>query len=238
MQSLLRLAFPPQCISCRGLVDQEFGLCGTCWRETPFILGLVCEQCGIPLPGDDAGGDATCDDCLHVARPWARGRAAVLYKGTGRKLVLALKHGDRLDLAWPLARWMAGAAAPLLSQNSVLVPVPAHPVRLLKRRYNQAAVLANAISGMVKRDALPDLLRRSRRTEIQDGKSHHQRFENLAQAIQPSRHAARKLAGRPVILVDDVMTSGATLAAAAEACYEAGAYQVDILALARVTKDA
>lgn len=133
---------------------------------------------------------------------------------------------------------MAGAAGPLLTEESVIVPVPAHTMRLLKRRYNQAAVLGNELARFLKRDSIPDLLIRTRQTESQDGKNRDQRFANLADAIKPARYAALKLAGRPVILVDDVMTSGATLAAATEACYAAGARRVDVLVLARVAKDA
>lgn len=80
MQSLLRLAFPPQCVSCGELVEKEFGLCGECWRDTPFATGLVCDGCGVPLPGQDEGHAEHCDDCLSIARPWHKGRAALLYK--------------------------------------------------------------------------------------------------------------------------------------------------------------
>ena len=105
MQSLLRLAFPPQCISCGDLVEEEFGLCGGCWRETPFVTGLVCDCCGVPFPGDDTSKPVYCDDCLTLARPWRHGRAALIYRDNARRLVLALKHGDRLDLARPMAHW-------------------------------------------------------------------------------------------------------------------------------------
>lgn len=238
MQSLLRLAFPPQCVSCGGLVERDFGLCGECWRNTPFASGLVCDGCGVPLPGQASDHAEHCDDCMTIARPWHKGRAALLYKDNARKLILALKHGDRLDLARPAAQWMAGVSPPLLTDDSVIVPVPAHPMRLLQRRYNQAAVLGNEIARILDRDTIPELLSRVRRTESQDGKSRDARFANLSKAIKPARYAALKLAGRPVILVDDVMTSGATLAAATEACHAAGARRVHVLVLARVAKDA
>ncbi|MCP3970166.1 MAG: ComF family protein [Rhodobacteraceae bacterium] len=238
MQSLLRLAFPPQCVSCGELVERDFGLCGECWHDTPFTAGLVCDRCGVPLPGRDEGRAEHCDDCLTIARPWHRGRAAMLYKANARKLVLALKHGDRLDLARPAAQWMAGVAGPLVSYESVIVPIPAHRMRLLQRRYNQAAVLGNEIARILNLDTIPDLLTRVRRTPSQDGKSREERFANLAEAIKSTRHAVQRLAGRPVILVDDVMTSGATMAAAADAVHAAGARRVDVLVMARVAKDA
>ncbi|MDF0601608.1 double zinc ribbon domain-containing protein [Psychromarinibacter sp. C21-152] len=238
MQSLLRIAFPPQCVSCGALVEETFGLCGPCWRDTRFVTGLVCDQCGAPLPGESDGQAELCDDCMSIGRPWAHGRAALLYRDNARRLVLALKHGDRLDLVRPAARWMAGVAGPCLDADSVIVPVPAHYLRLLRRRYNQSAALAQAVAKSVRRPCLPDLLRRSRRTRMQDGMSLEDRFRNLSDAIRPARNARDRLAGRAVLLVDDVMTSGATLAACAEAAHAAGARQVCVLVLARVAKDA
>ena len=238
MQSLLRLAFPPQCVSCGELVEKEFGLCGTCWRDTPFASGLVCDQCGVPLPGDQTDHAERCDDCMKIARPWARGRGALLYKDNARRMVLALKHGDRLDLAKPAAHWMTFAGGEIVHKDQVVVPVPAHRWRLFRRRYNQAAVLGHAVAKIAKLPIEPDLLRRTRRTRLQDGMSRDERFRNLNAAIAPGRRAQDRLAGRPVLLIDDVMTSGATLAAATEACHAAGAARVDILVLARVAKDA
>ncbi|MDJ0628467.1 MAG: double zinc ribbon domain-containing protein [Rhodobacter sp.] len=238
MQSLLRLAFPPQCIGCGDLVEEEFSLCGTCWRQTPFITGLICDACGVPLPGEATAAPEHCDDCLSIARPWQRGRAALIYRDNGRRLVLALKHGDRLDLIRPMARWLTAVARPLLAPETVLVPVPVHYLRLVRRRYNQAAVLAQEIGRRSGNVTIPDLLVRTRRTKPQDGMSRGDRFANQSGAIAPGRSAAARLAGRPVMLVDDVMTSGATLAAAAEAAHAAGASQICVAVLARVAKDA
>jgi len=238
MQSLLRLAFPPQCISCGTLVEREFGLCGPCWRDTPFATGLVCDLCGVPLPGEDTGKPEHCDDCLTIARPWTRGRAALIYRDNARKIVLALKHGDRLDLVPPAAGWMVGVAGPLNASDRVIVPVPTHYLRYIGRRYNQAAVLAQAIGKRTGSAVLPDLLTRIRRTRVQDGMTRDDRFRNLTDAIRPGSHAAKRLQGRPVLLIDDVMTSGATLAAATDACHAAGAADVCVLVLARVAKDA
>jgi ComF family protein len=238
MQSLLRLAFPPQCLSCTEPVSTEFGLCGSCWKDMPFITGLVCDTCGVPLLGEPDDTAVRCDDCMSIARPWSQGRSAVKYAGTARKLILGLKHGDRLDLVHPFAQWLAGLAQPMLPEDTVIVPVPLHALRLVKRRFNQSALLANALGKAVMRPVIPDLLIRQRHTKPQDGMTQAERFVNQSGAIRPARHGALKLAGRPVLLVDDVMTSGATMAAAADACHAIGARRVDVLALARVTKEA
>ncbi|MHC0052070.1 double zinc ribbon domain-containing protein [Actibacterium sp. D379-3] len=238
LQSALRLIYPPQCISCGALVDSDFGLCGPCWRDTHFISGLVCDTCGTPLPGDDPGGVVHCDDCLTRARPWARGRAAVIYRDNARRLVLALKHGDRAELARPAAVWLARAAAPILTPDMLVAPIPLHRLRLLRRRYNQAALLAQGVARLAGLEQCPDLLIRARRTAFQDGMGVEARFANVSGAIRAHPKRRARIAGRHVLLVDDVMTSGATLTAAAEACRAAGASDVSALVLARVAKDA
>ena len=238
MQALLHLIYPPQCLTCAARVATDFGLCGACWRETPFITGLVCCKCGTPLPGQADGAEVLCDDCLAIARPWAFGRAALLYQDNGRLLVLALKHGDRLDLVRPAAQWLQAAAQPILRRDMLVAPVPLHWRRLLKRRYNQAALLSAALAQRAGLEHCPDLLRRLRQTGTQEGRNRDGRFANMADALSLTPRQAKRVAGRHLLLVDDVMTSGATLAAAAEACIAGGAADVSVLVLARVAKDA
>lgn len=237
MQAALRLVYPAQCLMCDTLVEEDFGLCPSCWRDTAFVSGLVCDACGTPLPGEDPGHAVLCDDCLALARPWDRGRAAFLYRDKGREIVLALKHGDRLDLARPAARWLLRAAQPLLRPGMLVAPVPLHWLRLLRRRYNQSALLSAGLARLAGLDHIPDLLRRRRRTPTQDGRTREGRFANLADAIDVAPRHAAALAGRSVLIIDDVMTSGATLAAAAEACRAGGAAEVSVAVLARVAKD-
>ena len=237
MQSALHLIYPPQCISCRDLVEDDNALCGNCWRDTPFIAGLVCDKCGVSLPGENTDEAILCDDCMTIARPWLRGRAALIYKDNGRKLVLALKHGDRLDLATPAGSWLAKAASPLIKPNMLVAPVPLHWMRLLKRRYNQSALLASALCKSASLAFCPDLLVRNKRTRSLDGLGRDDRFQMLADSIKANPRRRHRLAGRTILLVDDVMTSGATLAACCEACLSAGAKEVSIVTLARVAKD-
>ncbi|MEM6482245.1 MAG: double zinc ribbon domain-containing protein, partial [Pseudomonadota bacterium] len=102
LQSALRLVYPPRCSLCDELVENEYGLCGACWRDTPVISGTTCHSCGVPLPGEFLGGAEICDECLRVERPWSKGHAALLYRDNGRRMALSLKHGDRHDIV-PLA---------------------------------------------------------------------------------------------------------------------------------------
>jgi len=236
MQSLIRAFYPAQCVACEELTETEHGLCGTCWRDTWFITGTRCDLCGVPLPGE--GDDLTCDDCMKIARPWSKGRAALVYKDVGRRLVLSLKHGDRLDLVPALSAWTASAGRDVLRDDSLLIPVPLHWSRLLKRRYNQAAQLAQGIARVGKASVLLDGLTRTKRTKPLDGHTRDARFAAMQNAIQANPRRAHLIADRHVVIVDDVMTSGATFAACTEMCFAAGAQSVCVLALARVAKDA
>jgi ComF family protein len=238
LQSVLQVIFPPACIGCGGPVASDFGLCAACWAETPFISGLVCDKCGTPLPGEDEGRAEFCDDCLTIARPWEHGRAALVYKDKARHMVLSLKHGDRLDLVRPAGEWLARAVAPILEAGMIVAPIPLHWTRLFRRRYNQSALLSRALARITGLGHCPDLLIRSRKTPSQEGRSRDDRFANLSGAIRVHPQRKKHLIGRHVLLVDDVMTSGATFAGAADACLAAGATKVSVIALARVAKDA
>jgi len=234
---MLQVIFPPACVGCGAHVASDFGLCADCWRGMAFTGGLVCDRCGLPLHGEDEGRAEYCDDCLAIARPWSRGRAAFLYKDKGRELVLGLKHADRLDLVRPMADWLARAVAPILTPGMLLTPIPLHWTRLFRRRYNQAALLARALGRLTGAEQCPDLLVRQRKTESQDGRGSDQRFANLSGALAVHPRRRTLIRGRQVLLVDDVMTSGATFSAATDACLAAGASGVCVLALARVAKD-
>lgn len=237
-QTALNLIYPPTCLACGQPVDDVAALCGPCWRDTAFIGGTICDSCGLPLPGGDPGEVAYCDNCLAHPPPWAKGRAALAYRDVGRKLVLALKHGDRQEIAKPAARWMARALPLSLPPDTLIAPVPLHWLRLARRRFNQSALLGCALARETGFAWCPDLLKRVRRTRSLDGKSRLERFEILQGAIDAHPVRAHLMAGRPVLLVDDVMTSGATLSAAARACSGAGASVIHVVTLARVTKDA
>ncbi|KEO54482.1 hypothetical protein TP2_06020 [Thioclava pacifica DSM 10166] len=232
----MRALFPPRCIACGEAVGSEFGLCASCWSQTDFARGTVCDACGTPLPGQAEGERILCDDCLIHPRPWTQGRTVMHYSGTGRDLVLALKHGDRLDLVPPLADWLASAASPLLSPDMLIAPIPLHRLRLLKRRFNQAAELSRALARRGGLDHCADLFLRARPTASQKGKSREERLANLDGAIRINPRHSGRLAGRALLIVDDVMTSGATLCAATDAALEAGATRVCIVTLARVAK--
>lgn len=244
MKGALRLFYPPQCVGCGAAVaggDGPAELCPDCWRETRFLGGTACcDLCAAPLPDDGSGVQdqaLICDDCLTVARPWRQGRAAFVYGGTGRRLVLALKHGDRPDLAPALAHWLSRAAEPLIQPGMIVAPVPLHLRRLLRRRYNQSGLVSAHVARAYGLDHMPDLLLRKRHTEGQDHRSVSDRFANIADALAVNPRHAPSVQGRPVLLIDDVMTSGATLGAAGQALLNAGSGPISVAVLARAIKD-
>ena len=237
IQTTLAAIYPPRCLGCGETVDSDFGLCGACWGQAQFIGGASCDSCSTPLPGAESEDALNCDACMRAPKPWAHGRAALVYAGMGRKLILGLKHGDRQEIARPAALWMRSAAQDLITEQTLIAPVPLHWLRLAKRRYNQSALIAKSLSDLTRCDWCPDLLDRPIRTPALDGKTRAQRADILEGAIRVNPRRKHRIIGRTVLLVDDVMTTGATLTACTDALIRAGAHQVCVSVLARAVKD-
>lgn len=239
--ALLDMLYPSSCVACRAETEGPAGLCALCFREAAFLYGAVCELCGAPVPDqtdEDYEDTRLCDSCAHAPPGFDRGRAALLYDGVGRRIALSLKHADRLDLAKPAARWMLRADEAAVRDADLIAPVPMHWTRMIRRRSNQAAELARAVTGTAGRRAAyaPDLLVRTRATESQDGRSRAERHENVRGVFAIPKRWRNRISGAHVLLIDDVMTTGATLSACAEACRETGAETVNALVLARVAR--
>ncbi|HET9149707.1 MAG TPA: ComF family protein [Alphaproteobacteria bacterium] len=232
---LLDVALPPRCLSCGGIVAEAGALCPACWSGVEFITAPMCDACGLPLTAAPANDALLCGACAASAPPWRRARSVFRYQGVGRALVLAFKHGDRLDAAPTLARWLARAGGPLLAEIDVIVPVPLHRRRLFARRYNQAAVLALALGRIAALPVAVDGLMRMRATPSQGGLDRLGRARNVRGAFAARPQGAIK--ERRVLLIDDVLTTGATVGACVRALKAAGAASVDVLTLARVARE-
>ena len=232
---VLNLLLPPQCIACDALVEAPGQLCADCFRQTGFITEPFCLRCGVPFAAAALGGpDLLCPGCRLVPPVYRRARAALRYDAQGRRLILPFKHADHTELALALAPHMVRAGAALLREADLLVPVPLHRARLFRRRYNQAALLARAVGRIAGRPCLPDALVRQRATASLGAKSAAERAEAMEGAFAVRSSRVDQVAGRRVLLIDDVMTSGATANACAGVLLAAGATSVDVLVAARV----
>jgi ComF family protein len=236
-RGVLDVGLPPLCPACREPLGAHGGLCAACWRKLSFIAPPYCERLGIPFAYDPGPGILSME---AIADPpaYRKARAAVRYDDVARTLVHSLKYGDRMDLAPILGAWMGAAGRALLAEADALVPVPLHWRRLWARRFNQSAALAGAIarrSGLAVRH---DLLRRVKPTPQQVGLSRAERERNVQGAFRVPPAAKGEVRGRHLIVVDDVLTSGATVDACARALLRAGAAQVDVLVFARVVQAA
>ena len=228
----LDIALPTLCVSCREPVDGE-GVCAECWARLSFIAPPYCPRLGIPFVYDP-GPDMLSMEAISNPPAYARARAAVRYDDVARTLVHALKYHDRTDLAPAMGRWMARAGHELLDDADVLVPVPLHWRRAWRRRYNQSGALARVIEQQIGARLVPEALKRIRPTEQQIGLSRQQRASNVQGAFKVAPDRQALIAGRRVVLIDDVLTSGATVDACARALLRAKAASVDVLVFARV----
>ncbi|MBX9942454.1 MAG: ComF family protein [Reyranella sp.] len=238
---LLDAVLPPLCLGCGEIVAVPGALCAGCWPGFSFIAPPQCARCGEPF-AEDLGADALCAGCLARPPGFRRARAALAYDTHSRRLVLPFKHGDRTDMARSCGIWMARAGAELLADADLIAPVPLHWRRLLARRYNQALLLARAVARVAPPGAavrlVPDLLRRRRWTDSQAGLRARERHRNVRHAFDLHPRWAGEVVGRSVVLVDDVLTTGATVEACARVLQRGGARHVDVLTLARVVRPA
>jgi ComF family protein len=226
----LDMLFPPQTIDA-GPRPLAGGFSAGAWTRIRFLDGPVCDGCGIPFDFDPG---ARCAACLAKPRAFDAARAACLYDETSRDPILKLKHADRLDLAPMFARWLSRTARGLIDEADAIAPVPLHPFRLLRRRYNQAAEIARPLAAMTGTPYLPDALVRRRPTATQGGKSGSGRRRNVAGAFDVPPGRAKQVAGLRILLIDDVLTTGATAEGCARALKAAGATRVDLAVVARV----
>ena len=225
---------PPVCLACRSRLDAHDALCPPCWQQIEFIRPPLCDRLGLPMPFDTGG---VMISAAAAARPpdYDRARAAARYVGVVRDLLHAFKYADRPDARRMLGRWLADAAHALLPGADVIVPVPLHRWRLLKRRFNQSAILAAELAHLTGLPADPLALVRRRRTPAQVGLTHDQRRRNVSGAFAVPLGRRDHISGRRVLLVDDVITTGATVEACARALRQSGAARVDVVAVAMVS---
>lgn len=235
LRQLTDLVLPPRCPACRVIVSDDGRFCLDCWLQLDFITAPLCAICGTPFD-HDRGLGAECGACLAEPPRFTTARAALAYGGPARSVLLAMKHGDRQHLARVMAPHMARAAGDMLSPGVLLVPVPLHRWRLWRRGFNQAAVLAQELARLNGAALDVEALVRVKATKPSVGMGRKARADNVRGAFRVA--ARQRIKGRDIVLVDDVLTTGATADACARHLRRAGARSVHVLTFARVVRDA
>jgi ComF family protein len=230
------VVYPPTCIACGGATGDAHSLCAGCWSKMRFIERPFCDRLGTPF-AVDLGVPLLSPAAIADPPVFRRARAVARYDETARNLIHRLKYGDRLELARPMARMMSRAGAELVAAADVVVPVPLYRWRLWQRRFNQAMALAQGVAAAGPLPCRPLWLSRVKPTRSQVGLTKAQRGENLQGAFRVPIEARAHLKGKRVLLIDDVLTTGATANAASRALLRGGADAVDVLTFARVVID-
>ena len=235
----LNLVFPPVCLACRKAIEADGALCAACWGQIGFIEKPYCDRLGTPFAQDLGAEGLISPEAMSNPPVYARARAVARFDdGPTRHIVHRLKYGDRMEMSKPMGAWMARAGAELLAQADLIVPVPLHRARLWSRRFNQSAALAKVISACCGVPVDMQALARIKPTISQVGLTRRQRADNVQGAFRARDESRLSLIDRNVVLVDDVLTSGATINAASRALLRGGARRVDVLVFARVVASA
>ncbi len=227
------LLLPPLCLGCETRICDHDAVCPACWRRIDFIRPPLCDRLGFPMPYDTGG---VMISALAAAEPpvYDRARAVAHHDGLMRELVHTFKFGDTHDARRLFGRWLTSAGADILQDADLIVPVPLNRFRLLSRRFNQAQILAAEVGRITGLPAEPLALTRHKATAHQVGLTRNERRRNVAGAFLVPPQRVARVAGKAIVLIDDVVTTGATVGAAAGALKKAGARRVDVLALALV----
>ena len=235
------LLLPPRCPVTGDIVDRAGMVSPAAWSALRFVSAPQCACCGIPfevladaLPEDT--GDTLCGPCLAESKPYSRARSSLVYDDASRSLILAFKHGDQTHLTVTFAPWLLTAANDMIEQADIIVPVPLHWMRLLRRRYNQAALLGHSLADLSGKLCWPDVLQRKKNTVTQGHLNFKQRHENVSRAFVLKPDYVERIKDKRVVLIDDVHTTGATIEECTDVLIKAGAQRVDVLTLARVVR--
>lgn len=234
---LVDLVYPPRCPLCGGGLAAQTGLCATCWSELAIPGEPSCSLCQRPFGADSGLAGAVCAPCLADPPRHDGIAAGTLYNDASRRLVLAFKHGKRIALAPLLAR-LISARLPGVDESWIIVPVPLHRMRLWHRGFNQAALLARELARITGAALVVDGMERHKATPMLGGLGRKARARALAGAISVHRRHGAKVKGAKVLLVDDVLTSGATSEACVRALKRSGAQKVVIACFSRVLNEA
>lgn len=234
--TLVDLVFPPRCVVTGELVDEQGLLASSVWKKIRFIRDPQCNLCGYPFDFKTDTEDPLCGRCQKEKPIFDKARSAVVYDENSREIILRFKHADQLHMVHAFIPWLRQAGAEIIGDVDFVMPVPLHHWRFLKRRYNQAALIAQVLAKNIGKTYLPDSIKRTRVTRSQGEFDFKDRFKNVKNVFAVNPKQGPLLAGRNVLLIDDVYTTGATVSSCAKALKKMGAGKVYILTVARVVK--
>lgn len=232
MGGALGIVFPPRCLGCKVVVEEAHRLCGECWKQLAFISAPYCQCCGHPF-SLAVSSDMLCAQCLRETPVFSKARSVLHYDAASKNLILGMKFYDRTELVPLFAEWLKQWISLLPAEIDYIVPVPLHRWRLWKRRFNQAALLSYALSHKTGIRVMVDALIRTRYTTPQADLTRLQRLENVKGVFAPNPKRHTQISGANIVLIDDVMTTMATINACTRALKKAGAENVYVLTLAR-----
>ncbi len=232
---LLNLILPPRCIKCRNIVEKSGGLCSYCWSKIEFITKSNCSICGFPFEYD-MGVDTPCAACIAKKPPYDKAVAVFIYNDKSSDLITYFKYGDKIHAASTFAELMYNKCRDQIDDADIIIPVPLHPKRLLRRRYNQSALISNHINRLSGVDTIPDLMSRKKNNVPQASLSKKERLQNVKGAFSIKKKYINILQNKNIILIDDVMTTGATVSECAKVLKKSGASKVEIITLAKTVE--
>ena len=230
------IILPPRCFSCKKLVTKHHTLCAECFEKINFISEPFCEKCGLPFPYD-IEGETICGECIRKTPIFEKALSIVHYDDGSKKLILSFKHGDVTDVVPAFTNWIIQHAKEFIDTTDIIVPVPIHRIRLLKRRYNQSALISNALGIKIKKHSVPDLMIRTKNTPPQGHKGIISRKKNIRGAFSINPKYLKHVEGKKVLLIDDVYTTGATINECTKTLLKAKAKSVKVLTIARVFRN-
>lgn len=232
LQELQNLLYPPACFLCKERVDMFGYICASCWKKIDFISHPMCEVCSHPLPYAETGV-TECAACIRQAPPYQKARVLFSYTEHSKTLIHQFKYKDKTHLAPHLAKWCLQAREDILEEIDLIAPVPLHRYRLIARRYNQSALLCSFLSKEIEVEAKNDLLIRTRHTRPQSGLTRNQRKKNVQGVFTFNHRYLEEIQDKKILLIDDVITTGATIHACTKTLLKAGAKEVNVLALGK-----
>ena len=229
---LLDIVYPPHCISCGVDIDKNGNVCAKCWGDISFITDPQCNVCGFPFDFEMQEG-SICAGCTKNMPHFSKARAVFLYDDSSYRMITSFKYNDRVENRLAYARWMVRAGAGMLHEADLIIPVPLHFFKLIMRQYNQAALLAHELAKIVDKQVLANAITRKKYTKTQAVFSHKGRFKNIKGAFQINPKYQNLIANKKILLVDDVITTGATANECAKILLKSGAGRVELLTLAK-----